>query len=200
MRIGVLGSAFNPPHLGHLVLAQEARAQLGLERVLLMPTGVAPHKRIAEDPGAEVRAEMARLAAGAGEGLEVSEIELRREGPSYAWRTLEALEEERPGVDLVWLMGADAALALESWAEPRRVVGLARLGIAPRTGIARADVDEVLGRLGVDGDGAVAVEMPAIEVSSSAIRARVRDGRPIRYLVPDPVIGLIEERGLYGGE
>ncbi len=194
--MGILGSAFNPPHLGHLVLAQEACWQLGLERVLLMPTGVAPHKTIADDPGAEVRVEMARLAAGAADGVEVSDLELRREGPSYTYETLEALTDTEGEDELVWLMGADAALALESWRRPQRVVELARLAIAPRADVMRADLDAVLERLGV-GD-AVAVEMPTIGVSSSAVRERVRAGRPIRQLVPDAVAELIEERGLYG--
>lgn len=199
MRIGVLGSAFNPPHLGHLVFAQEAQAQLGLERVLLMPTGVAPHKRIEEDPGAETRAEMARRAAGAGEAwLEVSDLELRRDGPSYSYETLEALGAESDGADLYWLMGADQALTLESWKRPERVVELARLAIARREGIARSDLDEVLARVGAD-DRAAAIEMPTIGISSSEVRARVREGRPIRHLVPDPVVELIRERGLYGG-
>jgi nicotinate-nucleotide adenylyltransferase len=193
--LGILGSAFNPPHLGHLVLAQEARWQLGLERVLLMPTGVAPHKTIADDPGAEVRVEMARLAAAAADGVEVSDLELRREGPSYTYATLEALSEAEGG-ELVWLMGADAALALESWRRPERVVELARLAIAPRADVMRADLDAVLERLGVV--DAATVEMPTVGVSSSAIRERVRAGRPIRHLVPDAVAGLIEERGLYG--
>jgi nicotinate-nucleotide adenylyltransferase len=178
------------------VLAQEARWQLGLERVLLMPTGVAPHKEITEDPGADVRAEMARRAAAAADGLEVSEAEVRREGPSYAYETLEELRDSELDADLVWLMGADAALALESWRRPERVVELARLGIAPRAGVMRADLDAVLDRLGAK---AAAVEMPTIGVSSSAVRERVRDGRPIRHLVPDEVVEMIEERGLYGG-
>jgi nicotinate-nucleotide adenylyltransferase len=198
VRLGVLGSAFNPPHLGHLVLAQEARAQRGLDRVLLMPTGVAPHKEIADDPGGDVRAEMARAAARDEEWLEVSDLELRRDGPSYAYETLEALAEE--GADEIWwLMGADAALALESWERPDRVVELAGLAIAAREGVMRADLDEVLARLGVGEGGAVAIEMPAIGVSSSSIRARLREGRPVRHLVPDPVLETIAERGLYGG-
>ena len=195
--MGILGSAFNPPHLGHLVLAQEARAQLGLERVLLMPTGVAPHKTIADDPGAEVRAEMARLAASTSDGVDVSDLELRREGPSYTYATLEALREQEPEDELVWLMGADAALALESWKRPERVVELARLAIAPRAEVMRADLDEVLGRVGVEPGATAAIDMPTIGVSSSQVRERVREGRPIRHLVPDPVIRLIEERGLY---
>ena len=178
------------------MLAEEARWQLGLERVLLMPTGVAPHKTIEDDPGTEARGEMARRAAAAGEGLELSELELRRDGPSYAYETLEQLLESRPGTDVYWLMGADAALALESWERPERVVELARLGVAPRADVMRADLDEVLARTGARSE---AVEMPAIGISSSEIRARVRDGRPYRHLVPAGVGELIAERGLYGG-
>ncbi|MGI8461369.1 MAG: nicotinate-nucleotide adenylyltransferase [Solirubrobacterales bacterium] len=199
--MGVLGSAFNPPHLGHLVLAQEAAAQLGLDEVLLVPTGVAPHKEIADDPGADVRFEMAELAAGEAEGLSVSEVEVRRDGPSYAFETLEILRESHPGVELVWLMGADAALGLESWKRPERIVELARLGIAGREGVVRSDLDEVLARVGVDldGDGVVEIEMPTIGISSSALRERVHSGRTIDRFVPAPVAELIAERGLYGG-
>ena len=195
----MLGSAFNPPHLGHLVLAQEAGARLGLEAVVLVPTGRAPHKEIEDDPGADVRGEMARLAAGEDAGLEVSDLELRRDGPSYTFETLEELGAERPGVELVWLMGADAALGLEEWKRPERIVELARLGIAMREGVVRSDLDEVLGRLGVEEERAAAIEMPTIGISSSEIRRRVREGRPIRHLVPEPVAQLIAERGLYGG-
>ncbi|HEX6601494.1 MAG TPA: adenylyltransferase/cytidyltransferase family protein, partial [Solirubrobacterales bacterium] len=89
--IGVLGSAFNPPHLGHLALAQEALWQLGLGEVVLVPTGHAPHKRIADDPGREVRMEMTRLAAADDDRFSVSSLEVDREGPSYTYETLEAL-------------------------------------------------------------------------------------------------------------
>jgi nicotinate-nucleotide adenylyltransferase len=111
--VGVLGSAFNPPHLGHLALAQEAIWQLGLDRVLFVPTGQAPHKRILDDPGAELRLAMARLAASDDESFEVSSTEIDRDGPSYTHETLEALATE--GDELVFVMGADAALGLESW-------------------------------------------------------------------------------------
>src|SRR3954452_4782676 len=119
---GVLGSAFNPPHLGHLALAQEAGWQLGLAEVVLVPTGQAPHKRIADDPGREERMEMTRLAAASDDRFSVSALEVEREGPSYTYETLEALAEERGDRDLVFVMGADAAVGLESWRRPERVV------------------------------------------------------------------------------
>jgi nicotinate-nucleotide adenylyltransferase len=165
--------------------------------VLLVPTGVAPHKEIEEDPGAETRAEMARRAAAEGERLEVTDLELRREGPSFTFETLARLREERPRAELVWLMGADAALGLESWKRPERIVELARLGIAERDGVDREELDRVLERLGAG--GAARVEMPAIGISSSLVRERVREGRPYAHLVPDGVAELIAREGLYGG-
>jgi nicotinate-nucleotide adenylyltransferase len=185
------------------VLAQEAAVQLGLEEVLLVPTGVAPHKRIESDPGVELRLEMARRAAACAATLSVSELETAREGPSYTYRTLELLLEERPDADLVLVLGADAAVGLEDWRQPERIVELARLGIAERAGVDRSAVEAVIERLGASGEGsgreAAFIAMPQIGVSSSAIRARVREGLPIRFLVPQPVSELIAERGLYAG-
>jgi nicotinate-nucleotide adenylyltransferase len=184
------------------VLAQEAAVQLGLDEVLLVPTGVAPHKRIEADPGVELRLEMTRRVAADVDTLSVSELETAREGPSYTYRTLELLLEERPGAELVLVLGADAAVELEVWREPSRIVELARLGIADRAGVERAAVEAVIERLGANRDGdrreAAFVTMPQIGISSSDIRARVRAGLPIRFLVPDAVAELIAERGLYG--
>jgi nicotinate-nucleotide adenylyltransferase len=191
----VLGSAFNPPHLGHLALAQEAIWQLGLERVLFVPTGQAPHKRILDDPGAELRLAMTRLAATDDERFVVSTIEIDREGPSYTHETLRALHEEGEE-ELVFVMGADAALGLESWRNPERVVELARLAIARRAGVSEAEVASVLRSLDAE-DRAELLEMPEFGVSSSAARERAKEGRPLRYVVPEQVARFIEERGVY---
>jgi nicotinate-nucleotide adenylyltransferase len=194
--IGVLGSAFNPPHLGHLALAQEALWQLGLAEVVLMPTGQAPHKRIVDDPGSELRLAMTRLAAADDSRFTVSTLEVEREGPSYTYETLELLARERGDTELVFVMGADAAVGLESWREPERVVELARLAVARRSGISDADVDAVLRSLGA-ADRTTLLEMPQFGVSSSAVRDRAATGRPLRYLVPEPVARFIEEKGIY---
>jgi len=142
--IGVLGSAFNPPHLGHLALAQEALWQLDLDEVVLVPTGEAPHKRIVDDPGRELRLAMTRLAAADDPRFTVSTLEVERDGPSYTYETLQLLAREKGEPDLVFVMGADAAVGFESWREPRRVVELARLAVARRSGISDADVGAVL--------------------------------------------------------
>jgi nicotinate-nucleotide adenylyltransferase len=194
--IGVLGSAFNPPHLGHLALAQEAAWQLGLEEVILVPTGDAPHKRIAEDPGREVRMEMTELAAVDDYRFSVSALEVEREGPSYTYETLEALAEERADRELVFVMGADAAVGLESWRNPERVVELVSLAVARRAGVSDADVAAVTRSLGCE-RRATMLEMPQFGVSSSVVRERAKRGRPLRYLVPDAVASFIEERGIY---
>jgi nicotinate-nucleotide adenylyltransferase len=194
--IGVLGSAFNPPHLGHLALAQEALWQLGLDEVVLMPTGEAPHKRILDDPGRELRLAMTRLAAADDSRFSVSALEVEREGPSYTYETLELLAEERPDTDLVFVMGADAAVGLESWKRPDRVAELARIAVARRAGVSDADVAAAMRSLGADGR-ATTLEMPQFGVSSSAVRERAAEGRPLRYLVPEPVARFIEEKGIY---
>jgi nicotinate-nucleotide adenylyltransferase len=190
--IGVLGSAFNPPHLGHLALAQEAFWQLGLDEVVLVPTGEAPHKRIAADPGREARMEMTRLAAAGDERFSVSSLEVDREGP---YETLEALAEERADRKLVFVMGADAAVGLGSWREPQRVAH-ADLAVARREGISDEEVAAVARGLGC-GERMTMLDMPRLGVSSSAARERVKQGRPLRYLVPAPVVDYIEEKGIY---
>jgi nicotinate-nucleotide adenylyltransferase len=194
--IGVLGSAFNPPHLGHLALAQEALWQLGLSEVILVPTGQAPHKRIVDDPGGELRMAMTRLAAAEDSRFSVSSLEVDREGPSYTYETLQMLAEERGDTELVFVMGADAAVGLESWRKPERVVELARLAVARRAGISDTEVAAVLRSLGAEGR-ATMLEMPQFGVSSSAVRERAREGRPLRYLVPEAVARFIEEKGIY---
>lgn len=194
--IGVLGSAFNPPHLGHLALAQEALWQLGLAEVILVPTGQAPHKRIADDPGKEMRMEMTRLATTDDDRFSVSALEVDREGPSYTYETLQALAEERADRKLVFVMGADAAVGLESWREPERVVALASLAVARREGVSDSEVSAVTRSLGCE-ERTTMLEMPQFGVSSSAVRERAKQGRPLRYLVPEPVAGYIEEKGLY---
>jgi nicotinate-nucleotide adenylyltransferase len=180
------------------VLASEAAFQLGLERVLLVPVGESPYKRIEPEPGVDVRLEMAERAAATDDLLEASDVETSRPGPSYTFRTLELLTERRRTDDLVFLLGADVAAGLEGWREPERVLELARLGIASRPGTAAEEAEAAVERLG-GGDRAEIVRMPEIGVSSTGIRRRVAAGRPIRHLVPAGVEALIAERGLYRG-
>jgi nicotinate-nucleotide adenylyltransferase len=197
LRVGILGGVFNPPHIGHLVCAQEALVQLELEAVLFMPVGRAPHREIEDDPGAEIRVEMCERAVAGDERIEVSRLEVERDGPSYTVDTLRELRERSPDDEVFWLMGGDQAASLPSWREPEEVLSLATVAVVPRTGWHR---EEVVIRL-VKLKGAAQVvffDMPRIDVSSSMVRRRVAQGKPIRYLVPDTVAELVTERGLYG--
>ena len=195
--VGILGGTFNPPHLAHLVCASEARSQLGLERVVLIPTGVPPHKPMEQEPGAAHRLEMCRLAAGAGRGwLTVSSIEIDRAGPSYTVDTLRQIHASQPGDELTFIVGGDMAWSLPSWREPEAILGLASVAVAERVGARR---EEVRGRLeALAGAAAITyIDVPRLDISSSALRRRVREGRPLDYLVPDPVADYIEQRRLY---
>jgi nicotinate-nucleotide adenylyltransferase len=196
LRVGILGGAFNPPHIGHLVCAQEALLQLELERLIFVPTGQAPHREIEQDPGAEARLEMCELAADDDDRFEVSRAEIEREGPSYTVETLRALHDESPDDELFLVLGGDQATALPKWHEPEEVLRLATVSVVQRTGFHREAIAVNVASL----KGAAGVrffDMPRIDVSSSLVRRRVAEGRPIRYLVPDKVAGYIEANGLY---
>lgn len=178
------------------MLAREAIGALGLDRVLLVPYGQAPHRAIEPEPGPEVRLEMLELAVAGDELLEASAVEVRRPGPSFTFRTLELLSDERPGDELTFLMGADAAAGLESWREPGRIVELVRLGVAVRPGTVLDDAEAALERLGA-AERAQVIKMPEIGISSTGIRRRLAQGRSIRYLVTDEVGELIAARRIY---
>jgi len=194
--VGILGGTFNPPHVGHLVMVLEALDQLDLDRVLLMPVAHPPHKEAPADPGADVRLELCRLAIGGEDRVDVSDLEIERGGASYTVDTLRALHERDPEHALTFIVGGDMAYSLPTWREPEAVLRLARLAVAERDGLRREDIAERLEPLH-DGDRVVYFDMPRIDLSSSAVRDRVAAGRPIRYLVPDPVVDAIRARSLY---
>jgi nicotinate-nucleotide adenylyltransferase len=198
LKLGILGGTFNPPHVGHLICAQEAHAQLPLDRVVLMPVSQPPHKRIAADPGAEVRCELCRLAVAGDERFAVSRLELDRAGRSYTVDTLKALRDQHPQDDLTFIVGGDMARSLPTWREPEAVLELATLAVAERAGSEREDIRGELRALG--GEHAARVhffDMPRIDVSSSLVRRQIAAGRPVRYLVPDPVDEYLRAHALY---
>ncbi len=199
MRIGILGGTFNPPHLGHLVCAQEAYLQLGLSRVMLIPARIPPHKPVDEEPGVEHRLEMCRLAvAGDEQRFEVSDLEANRQGPSYTVDTLEQLHSRTPDSDLFLIVGGDVAVGLPSWREPERVLSLATLAVAERPGTGRGAVERAIEQLR-GGERARFFDMPEIGISSTMLRDRVRASGPTRYLMPEAVRSYIDRHQLYGG-
>ncbi|HWD86367.1 MAG TPA: nicotinate-nucleotide adenylyltransferase [Solirubrobacteraceae bacterium] len=198
MRVGVLGGTFNPPHIGHLICAQEAWLQLKLDQVLVIPAARPPHKQVEEEPGPEHRLELCRQAVKGDPRLEVSPVEMDRAGLSYTVDTLELLHSQAPDNELFLIVGGDVAAGLPGWHEPERVLSLARLAVAKRRGTSRDAVDDALASLN-GGGRADFFRMPRVGISSTFVRRRVRSGEPIRYLVPDAVAEYIEEHRLYGG-
>jgi nicotinate-nucleotide adenylyltransferase len=196
LRVGVFGGAFNPPHLGHLVCAQEVLLRLELERVLWIPVGEPPHRKLDDDPGADARLEMVELAVAGDERFSLSRVEVDREGPSYTSDTLELLGAESPGDELFLILGGDQAAALPTWHEPEKVLERATVAAVERVGWSRSAIGIKLARLR-GAERVRHVDMPVIQVSSTGIRRRVREGRPIRYLVPPEVEGFIGSRALY---
>lgn len=195
-RLGLLGGTFNPPHLAHLVCAQEAWEQLELERVIWIPVYEPPHKEMEADPGVEHRIELCRRAVGGDPRFEVSRIEADLPERSYTIDTLRRLHESSPEDELTFIVGGDMAQALPTWHEPEAVLSLATLGVAEREGVRRADITERLAGL-AGADRIRFFDMPRLDISSSMIRRRIALSRPVRYLVPDAVASYIADEGLY---
>jgi nicotinate-nucleotide adenylyltransferase len=201
--IGILGGTFNPPHLGHLAVARRAREELGADRVLLMPAHTSPNKATAQDPGPRHRMRMSELLVEGAEGLLACPLEIERGGVSYTVDTLNAIHASHPDAELTLIVGADTANTLAAWREPAKLLELADLAVAARTGSAREEVLDTLGRLsdpaGRDPTAPRVrfLQMPTIAISSSEARRRAARGEPIEDLVGPAVAGYVAEHGLY---
>ena len=192
---GLFGGAFDPPHYGHLALAERALAHFALGELVVLPTGDPPHK-VTTTP-AEIRCRLAGAAFAGHPEIRLSRHELDRAGPSYTVETAEWAATEYG--DAIFLVGADEFASFLTWKEPQRILELVRLGVATRPGYESTQLDEVLGRL----ERPQRVELFEIEpvpVSSSDIRSRVRRGEPIEGLVSPAVAALISSLGLYRDE
>jgi nicotinate-nucleotide adenylyltransferase len=198
VRLGILGGTFNPPHLGHLICAQEAYLSLELDSVMLIPARIPPHKPVEDEPGAEHRGELCRLAVEGDPHLDVSPLEIERDGPSYTVDTLEELKSRAPDNELFLIVGGDVAAGLPRWRTPERVLSLATLAVAKRRGTALEAITSALGEV-PGGERSQFFRMPSVGISSTEIRRRVRERQPIRYFVPDQVARYIEAHQLYGG-
>jgi len=193
-RLGVFGGSFDPPHVGHLIIASEACSSLGLERVLFVPAASPPHKDTEVHTAAEVRLTMTSIAVGDDLRFVESGLEVER-GLVYTRDTLAAARERFPGRELVFIMGSDSLRQFESWEDPQGILELATLAVAPRPGDRPDEVAAAAARIG--GDRVTVLDAPQVDVSSTLVRERVAAHRPIRYLVPLSVEEYILERGLY---
>ena len=192
MTVGLLGGAFDPPHNGHLALADAAIEHFDLERLVVVPTGVPPHKHVRTD--AETRFRLAEAAFAGREKVEMSRHELDRAGPSYTVDT--ARWADNVWGDALFLVGADEFADFLLWRDPNQALQHVRLGVATRPGYRRDDLELVLANLARP-DRVEFFEIPAVEVSSREVRARVARHDDVHHLVPPRVAELIEELGLY---
>ncbi len=197
-RIGVLGGTFDPPHLGHLVLAAAAVEELALDRLLFVPAGMPPHKRRATITSATDRLLLTRLAIAGERAFELSAIEVERPGVSYTVETLDELRRTLgDGVELTLVMAADAFAAIDTWREPDRLLDEIEWAVGPRVGTDLPDRPGLEERFGSRASRIHLLAGPSLDVSSSEIRRRVAAGHTIRYLVPRDVEELIIDRELY---
>jgi len=194
VRLGVFGGTFDPPHVGHVSIVRELQESGTLDEILWIPVRLPPHKPANSLTSPECRMEMVRAATDGCVRQSVSDIEFLREGPSYTVDTLRALRSERPEATPVLIMGADQFVELAGWHEAEEVVRLAGVCVLPRGGV---ELTSAPPRLNVVWSAA---DVPPVDVSSSAVRKRVREGRPYRHLVPAGVAEIIERESLYIGD
>ena len=196
-RLGIMGGTFDPPHYGHLFAALEAAHVLSLERVLFIPTAQPPHKVSDPVTAAEHRAAMIGLSIADNPRFELSNLELERGGLSYTIQTARELHRRHPDAELHFIVGMDSLAELPTWYEPAAILKIARLAAVYRSGVEEVD----LRKLETQVPGAQArisiIPMPGLDISSTDLRERIRDGRPIRYLVPDPVVDYVAEHAIY---
>jgi nicotinate-nucleotide adenylyltransferase len=199
-RIGIMGGTFDPIHYGHLVTAEEALVQFNLDRVVFMPTGrpVAKHDRLVTDP--EHRYLMTVIATASNPDFEVSRREVDRPGPTYTVDTMAELRGDLgPQAELYFVTGADAVWEILSWKDAERLASLCRLIAATRPGYDLSRFGETGDRSGVL-PTVEFMEVPALAISSTDIRARIASRRPVRYLLPEAVAAYASKNGLYGGD
>ena len=192
MQVGLFGGSFNPPHLGHLVIAEVMREQFGLDRVLWMPSYQTPHKQGARDmAGADHRLAMTRLATASNPGFAVSDLEVQRQGVSYTVDTLRTLQAEQPETAFAFILGGDSLRGFASWHEPDEILKRVPLLVYERPGVARPTL------LPAHATRIRFARAPLLEISGTAVRQRCRHGQSIRYFVPDDVRAYIAEHQLY---
>ena len=190
LRIGLFGGTFDPPHVGHLVTAVNVRHALNLDVVILMVANDPWQKSGSRDvTSAEDRFAMVEAAVGVVDGVVAGRDEIDRGGPSYTADTLMALAEKHPGAELFTIVGDDAAAGFPTWTRADQVAQYSQLVVVDRPGVA-VELPKEFNWL--------RVESPRLEVSSTDLRSRFSDGRPLDYLVTEPVLSVIEQRGLYG--
>ena len=197
-RLGVLGGSFDPVHLAHLIMAEEARVQLGLARVLFVPAGLPYLKTSSGVAPIRHRLEMVRLAVSSNPYFEASSLDIDRPGPSYTVDLLDMLRRSLPAEqEIFFVVGWDSLASLRQWREPERILEMCWLVGVPRPGVPQPDLKELDRVIPGIAKRVIMLDRPALSISSTEVRERVGRGVSIRYLVPEAVEQYIVEHGLY---
>lgn len=200
-KIGILGGTFNPIHIGHLIIAENAMEYCDLEKVLIIPSGCSYLKDPRDIPEKEHRIKMCELAIKNNSRFELSRVESDREGNSYTYETLDILTKAEPDVHFYYIVGADTLLYMENWKNPEAIFSKCTVVCAKRDGhtdeILINKADELKDRFGAD---VIIMDVPETNVSSSMIRHLLSEGRSCRYYIDDRVMDYIKDNGLYSGK
>jgi nicotinate-nucleotide adenylyltransferase len=196
-RLGIMGGTFDPPHYGHLFAALEAAHVLALERVLFIPTAQPPHKVGEPVTPMEHRAAMIGLAIADNPLFDLSTIELERGGLSYTIQTARELHRRHPDAELHFIVGMDSLAELPTWYQPAAILEIAWLAAVSRSGVESVDLSWLETQVPGAQSRVRIIPMPGLDISSTDLRDRIRDDRPLRYLVPDPVVDYVAEHALY---
>lgn len=199
-RIGIMGGTFDPIHVGHLILGEKAYEQLKLDKVWFMPSGNPPHKRHREGRATdEQRVAMVEKAIAGNPHFALSLIEMNEDGYSYTYRTLERLSGEHPDTEYFFIIGADSLYSFSSWMEPERICRACTLVAAVRDHVPAESLDRKLQKLREEFHGRfLKLDTLNIDISSELLRQWVREGKSLRYYVPNEVAEYIHENGIYG--
>jgi nicotinate-nucleotide adenylyltransferase len=196
-RIGIFGGTFDPPHLGHLILASEARAQLNLDKVFWVLTSVPPHKLGQPITPLEDRLAMLKLAVADEPAFRVSRVDIDRPGPYYSADTVKILSKQNPGGSMIFLIGGDSLHDLTTWHEPGQLVAACdEVGVMRRPG-SRLDLASLEKRIPGLAAKVRFVDAPLLEIASHEIRKRAAEGQPFQYYLPPAVYEYILDKGLY---
>lgn len=198
MRIGLIGGTFNPIHHGHLILSEYVRENCKLDKVIFIPTGLPPHKAELSVENPETRLEMTKLAIESNSFFYISDIETYREGISYTIDTIMELKKLYPKDQLYFIIGADSLFQLHTWKDYEKLIGTTNIIVVNRPGGANNLIgDKIKEYVDLFGGNIIEVKSPLIEISSSDIRERVKNGKSIKYLVPKKVEEYILQQSIY---
>ena len=199
MKTGIMGGTFDPPHYAHLILAEQAKEQFHLDRVLFMPNGSPPHKPVRTGRADnEQRLSMCRLAVAGNPGLELCDLEMKREGPGYTYLTLEMLHQIYPEDEFYFIIGGDSLFDFPGWMKPQRICDQCILLCAIRNNCNEEEIRNSMEKVRtLFGARIELISTPNMDISSDMLRRMIREGHSVRYYLPDPVIRYIAEQRIY---